>query len=107
MITSWPSRLAAGIKQALIDTHSVVSSPVVLGLATRIAQAPHSPSAQPSLAPVNPSPRIQSSAVVFGGIVPNGTVRPFTLASAAMVSAVMVIEVPSVRPDRAIGLIGR
>jgi hypothetical protein len=50
-----------------MQTHSVVLSPVVLGRATKIAHAPHSPSAQPSLAPVKPRSRIQSSAEVCGG----------------------------------------
>jgi hypothetical protein len=53
-----------------MQTHSVVLSPVVLGRATRIAHAPHSPSAQPSLAPVKPRSRIQSSAEVCVGRLP-------------------------------------
>ena len=63
-----------------MQTHSVVLSPVVLGRATRIAHAPHSPSAQPSLAPVKPRSRIQSSAEVCVGRLPKATVRPLTVA---------------------------
>ena len=69
------SRLAAGMRQALMQTHSVVLSPVVLGRATRIAHAPHSLGTT-SLAPVKPRSRIQSSAEVCGGKLPKAIVRP-------------------------------
>jgi hypothetical protein len=50
--SSWPSSAATGTRQEFSATHSdAVSIP---GRATRIEQAPHSPSAQPSLAPVRP-----------------------------------------------------
>ena len=46
--TSWPSSDGDGTRQALIATHSVAAA--TPGRATRTEQAPHSPSAQPSLA---------------------------------------------------------
>src|SRR4029453_15975932 len=81
------------MRQALMQTHSVGLSPVVLGRATRIAHAPHSPSAQPSLAPVKPRSRIQSSAEVYGGRLPKATVRPLTVASGVIIGS------PSVQSD--------
>ena len=60
--TSWPSSAAAGTRQALIAVQ-VLRSPSASGLSTTTAQAPHSPSAQPSLVPVRPPPRSQSSRV--------------------------------------------
>jgi hypothetical protein len=63
--TSWPSSPAAGARQALMATHSV--GPATPGRATKIEQAPHSPSAQPSLQPANPRLRRNSSADVWVG----------------------------------------
>ncbi len=59
--TSCWSNAAAGTRQALIATQRVRSGPS--GRATSTAHAPHSPSAQPSLHPVSPSPRSHSKSV--------------------------------------------
>src|SRR6201992_3462172 len=84
-MTSWPSRVAAGIRQALIATHSVGAA--TPGRAIRTEQAPHSPSAQPSLQPVKPCSRRKSSAVVHTGTSPRGVFRPLILTSAATITS--------------------
>src|SRR5699024_3003368 len=64
-MTSWPSSAAAGMRQELTDVQRVV--PSASGRATMIAHAPHSPSAQPSLAAVRPWSRKKSRAFWCGG----------------------------------------
>src|SRR5690625_2093679 len=64
-MTSWTSSAAAGSRHEFIDVQRVV--PSVSGRATIIAQAPHSPSAQPALASVRPWSRKNSRAFWCGG----------------------------------------
>src|SRR4051794_29584023 len=61
---SWPSKARAAGRQAFTDVHRLRPDPS--GRATSTAQAPHSPSAQPSLAPISPSALSQSSNRVCG-----------------------------------------
>src|SRR3954451_2860229 len=75
---SWPSSAAAGTRQELIAVHSVAADPSGAGRATMTEQAPHSPSAQPSLAPVRPQPRRKSSALVCSGTPSSARGSPFT-----------------------------
>src|SRR3954463_12199466 len=77
------------MRQALRAVHSVgVPRP---GRATRIEQAPHSPSAQPSLHPVRPHVRSQSRAVVSGSTPVRGMTSPFTvMAGASMTTPVLL-----------------
>lgn len=82
MTTSWPASAAAGSRQALSAVHSVVAS--TPGRATSTEQAPHSPSAHPSLAPVRPIERSQSSAFASGGAPASGRTDPFTVTSASV-----------------------
>ena len=78
MTTSCPSRLAAGTRHELIAVHSVASVPSAAGRATSTEHAPHSPSAQPSLAPVSPQARRKSSALVCRGTPSSGRCSPLT-----------------------------
>src|SRR5699024_2088389 len=64
-MTSWPSSAAAGSRHEFIDVQRVL--PSVSGRATVIAHAPHSPSAQPSLAAVRPWSRKNFMAFWCGG----------------------------------------
>src|SRR5215208_6055243 len=66
-----------GTRQALTATHSV--GVVRPGRATRTEQAPHSPSAQPSLHPVRPHSRRKSSAVMWSGTSAIDVPRPLTV----------------------------
>src|SRR4030095_11130930 len=96
---SWPSSEAIGTRQALIATHSVeVLRP---GRAIRTEQAPHSPSAQPSLQPVSPHPRRKSSAVVWSGTSVIDALCPLIVTLPATISHAPV------RPEKMVGCPGR
>ncbi len=83
--TSCPSSAAAGTRQALIAVHWVrVRRPS--GRATRTEQAPHSPSAQPSFAPVRPRRRRKSSAVVLVGTPDSARGSPLTVIRGSVIS---------------------
>ena len=77
MTSSWPSSASTGTRHAFSAVQRVRPSPS--GRATITEQAPHSPSAQPSLAPVNPWSRSQSSAVTYGSISTTGRCSPLTI----------------------------
>src|SRR5699024_8641449 len=85
-MTSWPSSAAAGSRQELIEVQRV--PPSASGRAIMIAQAPHSPSAQPSLAAVRPWPRRKSRAFMYVG-PSNSRVSPLTETSAIERSVVV------------------
>ena len=84
MTTSWPASAAAGSRHALTAVHSVPaesSGPAsAAGRASSTEQAPHSPSLQPSLAPVRPRPRNQARAEVYAGVPASGRSVPLTVA---------------------------
>ena len=68
-------------------THSVASAVSSAGRATSTEQAPHSPSAQPSLHPVNPRSRNQSSAVVCVGTPSSEALCPLTVTPGATITS--------------------
>ena len=74
---SWPSSAATGTRQAFTAVHAV--PPSSAGVARSMAQAPHSPSAQPSLLPVSPFSRSHSRAVVCAVAFRNGRRCPLTV----------------------------
>src|SRR5699024_5726514 len=86
VMTSWPSSAAAGSRQELIEVQRV--PPSASGRAIMIAQAPHSPSAQPCLAAVRPWPRRKSRAFMYVG-PSNSRVSPLTETSAIERSVVV------------------
>src|SRR5699024_3003324 len=75
--TSPPAIAHAGTRQAFSGVHSVAAS--MPGRATSTAQAPHSPSAHPSLAPVRPRPRSQSSRDTYGATSAREREAPLTM----------------------------
>ena len=79
--TSWPAREPAGSRHELTAAQRVPPAPS--DRATMTAQAPHSPSAQPSLAPVSPRPRSQSRALVHGSAPERPRTSPLTVTSDA------------------------
>ena len=68
-------------------THSVASAASSAGRATSTEQAPHSPSAQPSLHPVSPRSRNQSSAVVCVGTPSSEALCPLTVIPGATITS--------------------
>src|SRR5699024_6013485 len=74
VMISPPAMFHAGIRQAFTAVHSVAE--LTPGSATRTAHAPHSPSAQPSLAPVRPSCRSQSNNEMYGATALRLCARP-------------------------------
>jgi hypothetical protein len=68
-------------------THSVASAVSRSGGATSTAHEPHSPSAQPSLHPVNPRSRNQSSAVVCVGTPSSEALCPLTVTPGATITS--------------------
>ena len=81
--TSCWSNPAAGTRQALSATQHV--RPWPSSRATSTAQAPHSPSAHPSLQPVSPLPRSHSSKVTCPPTSPSSRARPLTTTRASVV----------------------
>ena len=79
-VSSWTA--ARGTRQLLIDSNRVRPCASVRRMAT--AQAPHSPSAHPSLVPVRPRARSHWRRVTLAPGVPAFTGRPFSTKATAM-----------------------
>src|SRR5262245_56772437 len=82
VITSRPATRATGTKQLLMARQAAGRRAAPSSTATE--QAPQSPSAQPSWAPVRPEARRKSSSVVFGEEPATRTVRLFKMNSNAL-----------------------
>src|SRR5690625_1903401 len=78
--TSWSASAAAGSRHELIAVQRV--PPLPSGRETMTAQAPHSPSAQPSLTLVRPLLRRKFSAVVWAPASLTSSSVPLTLIAA-------------------------
>src|SRR5581483_3630243 len=81
-----PASASSGSRQAF--TACSRAPPAAPGASSATAQAPHSPSAHPSLLPVSPRARSQPSNVVCGSTSPTATVSPLSTKLTAIADSI-------------------